>query len=175
METSKGGMVLIDALPHLMRSVQRPVRVTMAGDGRDRARWEARAAEIEKATPNVQFTFPGWLAQDELGMLMKNSDLLVVPSLWPEPFGSVGPAAGQHGLPAAGFAVGAFLSGWWMASPDTWRPGDPPTSDGLALAIRRCLEDPIHYTSLREGALQMARTFTMTRHMPELMKAFAAI
>ena len=39
---------------------------------------------------------------------MAASDLLVVPSVWPEPFGSVGPAAAQHGIPAAAFAVGGI-------------------------------------------------------------------
>jgi glycosyltransferase involved in cell wall biosynthesis len=104
---------------------------------------------------------------------MKSADLLVVPSLWPEPFGSVGPAAGQHGLPAAAFAVGGIPQ--WLLDGVTGHlaPSDPPTSAGLACAIIRCLEDPLHYTALREGARQMASTFTMERHLPELIKVLA--
>jgi glycosyltransferase involved in cell wall biosynthesis len=175
MESIKGGSVLIEAIPSVLESVRRPIRVIMAGDGRDRPRWEAHAREIEKSMPNAQFEFTGWLAQDEVAILMKNSDLLVVPSLWPEPFGSVGPAAGQHGLPAAAFAVGGIPQ--WLLEGVTGHlaPGDPPTPAGLARAILQCLEDPLHYTALREGARQMGGTFTMERHLPELMKVLARV
>ena len=39
--------------------------------------------------------------QDRLAKLMKDVDLLVVPSLWPEPFGSVGPGAGGQATSCA--------------------------------------------------------------------------
>ena len=173
MEPTKGGRELIDAIPKVAASMPGQVCVTMAGDGRERPHWEARAKEVQRAMPNVRFDFPGWLSQDAIGVLMKSSDLLVVPSLWPEPFGSVGPAAGQHGLPAAAFAVGGIPQ--WLLDGVTGHlaPGDPPTSAGLAHAIIRCLEDPIHYRALQEGARQMASTFTMERHLPELIKVLA--
>jgi glycosyltransferase involved in cell wall biosynthesis len=115
--------------------------------------------------------FPGWLRQEDLGALMTTSDLLVVPSLWPEPFGAVGPAAGQHSVPAAAFAVGGIQQ--WLADGVTGHlaPADPPTSTGLARAIAQCLEDPQHYADLRQGARQMAGTFTMARHLPQLVRA----
>ncbi len=173
MELIKGGSVLIEAIPRVLESAQRPLHVIMAGDGRDRPRWEARAREIEKAMPNVQFEFTGWLAHDDVQMLIKNVDLLVVPSLWPEPFGSVGPAAARYGVPAAGFAVGGIPQ--WLLEGVTGHlaPGNPPTPAGLSRAILQCLEDPLHYAALREGARQMASTFTMERHLPELMKVLA--
>jgi glycosyltransferase involved in cell wall biosynthesis len=170
MESIKGGLVLIEAIPGVLESVRRPLRMIMAGDGRDRARWEARARTIETSMPTVQFEFTGWLAQDALSLLMSRSDLLVVPSLWPEPFGGVGPAAGQHGLPAAAFAVGGIPQ--WLLDGVTGHlaAGDPPTAAGLARAIPRCLDDPLHYAALREGARRMAKTFTMERHLPELIE-----
>jgi len=173
MEPIKGGLALIQATPDVVAAVGRPVSVVMAGDGRDRQRWEIRAREIEKSIPNVQFEFPGWLPQDRLAKLMKDADLLVVPSLWPEPFGSVGPGAGEHGLPAAAFAVGGIPQ--WLVDGVTGHlaPGDPPTPAGLARAIVRCLEDPSHYAALRKGAREMADTFTMERHLPELIKVLA--
>jgi glycosyltransferase involved in cell wall biosynthesis len=100
---------------------------------------------------------------------MRNVDLLVVPSLWPEPFGSVGPAAGQHGVPAAAFAVGGIPE--WLGDGVSGHlaPGDPPTPEGLATAIIRCLEDPAHYAMLKSGARAMAERFTMERHLPQLL------
>ena len=68
---------------------------------------------------------------------MKASRLLVVPSVWPEPFGSVGMAAARCGVPAAAFAVGGIPQ--WLhdgvnghlAPPILRRPPDSqtPSSD----------------------------------------------
>jgi glycosyltransferase involved in cell wall biosynthesis len=173
MEPLKGGMALINATRSVPETLQRPVRVTMAGDGQSRARWESRARQIEKRTPNLQFEFTGWLAQEEIGRLMKRSDLLVVPSLWPEPFGMVGPAAGEQGLPAVAFAVGGIPQ--WLTEGVTGHlaPAQPPTPAGLTRAIVRCLEDPRHYAELREGARRMASTFSMQRHIPNLIRVLA--
>jgi glycosyltransferase involved in cell wall biosynthesis len=175
MDFVKGGRVLIDAMPTVVAAANRPVRVVFAGDGPDRAPWEARAAQMQAATPGLTCEFTGWVSQDQVGTLMQNADLLVVPSLWPEPFGSVGPGAGQHGLPAAAFAVGGIPE--WLGDGVSGHlaPADPPTPEGLAQAIIRCLEDPRHYTALCAGARQMAARFTMERHLPELLAALERV
>jgi glycosyltransferase involved in cell wall biosynthesis len=169
MDLLKGGHLLIDAMAAVMAAAGRPVRVVMAGEGVERGRWETRARALEQVTPGLTFEFPGWLSADLLGGLMSTSDLLVVPSVWPEPLGTVGPAAGHHGLPAAAFAVGGIPQ--WLAEGVTGHlaPGDPPRAAGLARAILRCLENPLHYATLRQGARNMAGTFSMRRHIPELI------
>ncbi len=170
MENLKGGDYLIEAAPEVARATQRPLRVIFAGEGRERARWEALAKRVEKTTADLSIEFTGWLSQLQLSGLMKSSDLLVVPSLWPEPFGSTGPFAAQYGLPAVGFASGGVPQ--WLGNGSTGHlaPADPPTARGLARAITRCLEDPAHYAALRSGARQMAARFTMERHLPALME-----
>jgi glycosyltransferase involved in cell wall biosynthesis len=169
MEALKGGLVLIDALPHVVTALQRPVEVTLAGEGRERARWEARLGEVQKSLRNLTFEFTGWLAQDHLRTLMMNMDLLVVPSLWPEPFGLVGPEAAHYGVPSAAFAVGGIPA--WLIDGVSGHlaAGDPPTASGLARAIIQCLEDPLHHAALRNGARAMAAQFTMAGHLPRLI------
>jgi glycosyltransferase involved in cell wall biosynthesis len=169
MENLKGGDYLIEAAPDVARATHRPLRVILAGEGRERAHWQALAARVQKATGDLTIEFPGWLSQEQLSGLMKGSDLLVVPSLWPEPFGSVGPFAAQYGLPAAAFASGGIPD--WLGDGVTGHlaPADPPTPQGLARAIVQCLEDPAHYAALRNGAREMATRFTMERHLPALM------
>jgi glycosyltransferase involved in cell wall biosynthesis len=168
MERLKGGACLLDALPAIAAAAQRPINLTLTGDGPERPRWEARAREVMAATPNVTVEFPGWVAQDEVGMLLGRADLLVVPSLWPEPFGSVGPAAAQHGTPAAAFDVGGISQWLREGVSGHLAPADPPTSAGLARAIIRCLEDPAHYASLRKGAFEVSAQFKMEKHLIEL-------
>lgn len=174
MENPKGGDYLIEAAPEVARVTRRPLRVVLAGEGRERAHWEALAERVQKATTDLTIEFTGWLSQVQLSGLMKSCDLLVVPSVWPEPFGSVGPFAAQYGLPAAAFASGGIPQ--WLDDGVTGHlaPADPPTPQGLAHAIVQCLEDPAHYAALRNGARQMATRFTMEHHLPALMARLSA-
>ena len=100
--------------------------------------------------------------------LLDEADLLVVPSVWPEPFGLVGPEAGLHGVPAAGFAVGGIPEWLQDGVNGCLAPGDPPTTAGLADAIVRCLADPDTHRRLRQEAVRCAQRFSMTRHLAEL-------
>ncbi len=168
MDRLKGGECLLDALPAVATAGQRPIRLTFAGDGLEREKWETRAREVMAGTPNVAIEFLGWVAQDGIGRLFSDADLLVVPSLWPEPFGSVGPAAAQHGTPAAAFDVGGISQWLREGISGHLAPADPPTAEGLARVIVRCLEYPAHYASLRKGALEMSAQFTMEQHLCEL-------
>jgi glycosyltransferase involved in cell wall biosynthesis len=171
MDYLKGGSILLDALRDV--AAKRPAHLTLAGDGPDRMRWEAYAREIR--TPNLTTEFVGWVTQERVGALMSEADLLVVPSLWPEPFGSVGPVAGQHGLPAAAFSTGGIPQ--WLGDGVNGHlaPADPPTSTGLAGAIVACLGNPVHYAALRQGAREMATRFTMERHLPRLIETLERV
>ena len=174
METVKGGNVLIDAAPYVFGHLKAAVQVVLAGDGRDRAAWEARALSIARTHVGVSYEFRGWLSQCDVGGLMQSVDLLVVPSLWAEPFGAVGPAAAQHGVPAAAFDVGGIPQWLHEGVSGHLAPSNPPTVSGLADAIVRCLANPTHYQALCEGARRVSQTFTMEHHLPELLRALAA-
>ena len=93
---------------------------------------------------------------------MLDSDLLVVPSTWPEPFGLIGPEAGLHRLPAAAFAVGGIPE--WLSDGVNGRlaPGDPPSAAGLARAIVECVRDPAELARLRNGAREHPYTAPIT-------------
>jgi glycosyltransferase involved in cell wall biosynthesis len=172
MESLKGGSVLIDALPHIVRAAPEPVTLIFAGDGQERFRLEAQARKVVAETPRLNIEFRGWLSQDAVGAAMSEADLLVMPSLWPEPFGAVGPAAGQLGLPSAAFACGGIPDWLHDGINGHLAPADPPTPEGLARAVVQCLEDPAHYTSLRIGARAIADKYSMGYHLPALAQVF---
>jgi glycosyltransferase involved in cell wall biosynthesis len=75
----------------------------VAGEGEERDACRALAAQLN-VSHKVKFV--GWLSQSEMESLYQRSSLVVVPSLWPEPFGRVGPEAFFHGRPVIAFAVG---------------------------------------------------------------------
>lgn len=175
MDPLKGGAVLLDALPAVAGALHRPLHLTLAGDGPARRSWERRASTIKQQHRDIEVRFTGWLDDHRLHVLFSNSDLLVVPSLWPEPFGRVGPEAGLNSLPVAAFAVGG-VSEWLLDGVNgCLAPGDPPTSAGLAQAIVECLRDPGKHQRLRVGALKLAQRFSLTGHMTQLVQLFGKV
>jgi glycosyltransferase involved in cell wall biosynthesis len=159
----KGGDHLLRAIPAASARLGRPLRVTFAGDGPEVPAWRALAREL-----GVAAEFAGWVDRERRTGLAREADLLVVPSLWPEPFGLVGVEAFAVGLPAAGFASGGIPE--WLRSGETGElaPADPPTPAGLADAVVRALADPGHYADLRRGAWTFARRFAAFDHAAAL-------
>ena len=135
MDPLKGGLFLLDALPSIRARLKKPLCVVFAGDGPDRPEWEARAREIAAADAQLNILFTGWCNETQLSALMSDSRLLVVPSVWPEPFGSVGIAAARYGVPAAAFAVGGIPQWLHDGVNGHLAPGSPPT---VGRAHRRC-------------------------------------
>jgi len=173
MDFLKGGRMLLAALPEITRALDRPIRLVLAGDGPERAIWEDLADQVRKGQPTIEITFTGWLQQVEVSRQLDATDLLVLPSVWPEPFGSIGPMAAQHGVPAAAFAVGGIPQ--WLSEDVCGHlaPACPPTPPGLAGAVIRCLQTPEHHARLKAGALRCAAQFTMDRHLPALMSVLS--
>lgn len=167
LDSLKGGRLLLDALPVIAACASKRISLTVAGDGPERAALEARARELASDAMKTRFT--GWIAHEQLGALFQEADLLVVPSVWPEPFGSVGPLAAQYGVPAAAFDVGGIRTWLTDGMSGHLAPATPPTTHGLAEAILRCFADPQHYAELRRGARTSAQRFTMANHLPALM------
>lgn len=172
MDRLKGGQVLIDALPYVRDALGQTLHVSFAGDGPMRKTWEERAARVQSRTPGLHIDFTGWVNGSERESLWNNCDLLVVPSVWPEPYGLIGPEAGLHGVPIAAFAVGGIPE--WLVDGvnGCLASGEPPTSKGLAKAIFRCLHDPKMYARLQHGAMLMARRFNMQSHLTGLLQTF---
>jgi glycosyltransferase involved in cell wall biosynthesis len=166
---------MLDALPLVAASLKRPLALTFVGDGSDRMRWEQKARWTQAANTDLNIEFTGWLDSSQLEQLMLSSDLLVVPSTWPEPFGLVGVEAGSHGLPAAAFAVGGIPE--WLSDGVNGRlaPGDPPSAAGLARAIVECVRDPAELARLGAGARKLASRFDLNEHIDALQMIFEKV
>lgn len=175
MDAVKGGILLLNALPQIRRALNQPLRAQCSGDGPDRPQWEQRARQIEAEDSQISIGFPGWSDEAQLSAQMQRSRLLVVPSVWPEPYGSVGMAAARYGVPAAAFAVGGIPEWLHDGVNGHLASATPPTAAGLAEAILQCLRDPEHYAELSSGARQLAARASMQRHVPELISVFARV
>jgi glycosyltransferase involved in cell wall biosynthesis len=171
--TLKGGRALIEATAVAARTLGRPLRVVVAGDGDERPHLDELARRL-----GVPIEFAGWVGAAQRTALMKSADVLAVPSLWPEPFGVVGVQAAFVGLPAVAYAIGGISD--WLEPGVTgeFAPGDRPTVAGFADALVRALRDPEHLVHLRVGAWKSAHRHTMKAHLaalePHLASAAAA-
>lgn len=169
MDQLKGGDYLLDALPRTQAAVG-PLRVTFAGEGPARADWQRRASAIVAANPAIAVHFAGWLQRPEIVRLFDTADVLVVPSLWPEPYGLVGPEAGRRGVPSVAFDTGG-VSEWLTDGVNgCLAPGKRPTPAGLADALIRCLRSLGSSDDLRYGALSGAKDEDDNRHVDALLK-----
>lgn len=175
MERLKGGRLLIDAAPKVCAALSAPLYLTFAGDGPERALWEHEAARVQSVNPGLKIDFTGWVDGARKRELFIENDLLVIPSVWPEPFGMVGPEAGLHSMPAVAFNVGG-INEWLTDGVNGYlAPGDLPTSEALVEAILKCLRDPDKFASLRQGALHLAQRFSMENHLAALVNVFEEV
>jgi glycosyltransferase involved in cell wall biosynthesis len=166
----KGGDVLVRAVARASEEVGRAIPVTLAGDGPQRAEWEALAREL-----GVDATFTGWVDSSARPELFRAASLLVVPSVWPEPFGLVGLEAGLVGVPALAFDVGGI--GEWLRDGHNGRlvRGDPPTAEALAAGIARAFKSPEELREMRIAARETAERLSLPAHLDRLERVLSSI
>ena len=159
----KGAAELLRAIPLAEKRMGSPLAVTVAGDGPER-----KSLEDFAGRNRLTAEFTGLIGSSRMADVISKADLLVVPSLWPEPFGLVGIEAGAYGVPAVAYDVGGIPD--WLISGYSGElaPGNPPTVEGLAEAITRALSDPSHYANLCRGAREVAGRFTLAAHLSQL-------
>lgn len=166
--TLKGGEELIRAAKVANDRIGRPVRLTIAGEGPERAGLERWSASL-----GVHASFAGWVDDREKADLLSRAALLAIPSLWPEPFGLVGLEAAAFGVPAVGFDVGGISS--WLTDGANGRL--VPRSAGVA-GFGNAMASIVGDTALRArfscGARTVAARFTPDAHLAALERIFGA-
>lgn len=165
MDPLKGGAQLLRSVVGVIRSMAVQVELTMVGDGPSRESWRAMARRLSNHEPSLSVQFPGWISGDRLPDYFRAADLLVMPSLWPEPFGRTGLEAAAFGVPAVAFATGGITD--WLRDGVNGHlaPGDPPRVSELSAAIVRALQDAPHYQALSRGALEVASRLDGEHHV----------
>ncbi|MBN1875882.1 MAG: glycosyltransferase family 4 protein [Anaerolineae bacterium] len=129
----KGLRDLIQALA-LLRS---DWRLIVAGDGPDRVACEQLSERLHVAQ---RVDFVGWVTPERMKMLYQRCAFFAMPSLWPEPYGRVGPEAFLHGRPVVAYAVGGIPD--WLEHGKNGYLAVPGDVGSLSSAIQRLLENP---------------------------------
>jgi glycosyltransferase involved in cell wall biosynthesis len=160
----KGPQYLLAALDQL----DIRCRAVFVGDGPDLERLKQAATKLASRHA-VEFT--GWVGHHEVNHLYQQARVVVVPSLWPEPFGMVGIEAFQHSTPVVAFDVGG-VSEWLKDGENGWLVA-PKDTVGLASAIKRILIDRKLAEEMGQRARQMTlERFNMERHVDSLLHVY---
>jgi glycosyltransferase involved in cell wall biosynthesis len=141
----------------------------LCGDGREVEGLRALAGSLGLGD-RVRFT--GWLDGGDLAAELADASVVVMPSLWPEPFGLVGIEALAAGRPVVASATGGVLD--WLqdgvgglAVP----PGDPAL---LAQALDEMLADTGRQQEMGQaGKRFVEQRFTADRHVERLVEIYS--
>lgn len=141
----------------------------ICGDGRqlEAMRRLARRMGVER-----RVTFRGWLGSQQLAQELADASVVVVPSLWPEPFGLVGIEALAAGRPVIASATGGVED--WLedgVSGVCVKPGD--VAD-LVRALNDLLADPDRQAAMGLAGRQAVHArFSEERHAGAILGAYA--
>jgi len=142
----------------------------ICGDGRQlqAMRSLARRIGVER-----RVHFKGWLGAEDLANEFASASVVVVPSLWPEPFGLVGIEALAAGRPVIASATGGIED--WLDDGISGLCVKPGDVDDLAQALNRLLADPDMQRTMGEaGKLAVHARFSPERHVAALLDAYAS-
>lgn len=123
-----------DTLIRAFAQVPQPARLVVSGSGPELPRLR-RLADGLGLSGRIDFKGDRPSPQE----LYPIARLVVVPSLWPEPFGLVGPEAMAHGIPVVASRVGGIPE--WLDDGEVGFLFEPGDVQGLADRINRLLFD----------------------------------
>ncbi len=140
----KGILVILKALDLLMYELKTsinlpPLRFHIFGDGDETYMSELQAFLREKGLEEM-VTFHGKVPQDELIQYYDRSQIMLVPSLWQEPFGLVVAEAMARGLPVIASNVGGPAE--IITHEKNGLLVEAGDERALALAIRQLINNP---------------------------------
>ena len=150
----------------LRAAAQLGVSVAVAGDGPDRPRLEALAAEL-----GADARFLGWISPERRASLLRGCRVFAMPSLWQEPFVIAGVEALAAGVPVVASDVGGIPS-WLVAGGLLVSPGD---AEALREALRRVLEEPGLGDRLAAEGPAAAARFSLDAHLDLLVPELEAV
>jgi len=164
---TKGLDLLLEALSY----VREKFTLIVAGDGPDLERSQVLCRQLG-LDDTVRFV--GWCDPDSHAGNYRQASLLVVPSVWPEPFGMVGIEAMSYGKPVVAFNVGGIPE--WLEDGATGFLVKPYDVKEMAEKINYLLEHPdvAHQMGMR-GRTRVEQEFNRETHITRLLEIYKEV
>ncbi len=161
----------VDLLLRALAKLEAPFECLIIGDGGHRKACE-RLSHSLGLSDRVRFT--GFLPSEQIKAHYLEATALAVSSVWPEPFGMVGPEAMRYGLPVVAFDAGGISE--WLTEGENgflvaW--GDV---DGYARCLGRLLRDKALAKQLgRQGLERVNRDYEAGRQIDRIEAVLGSV
>jgi glycosyltransferase involved in cell wall biosynthesis len=142
----------------------------IAGDGPDSDVFRKMASNLKLENA---VTFTGKVSRKEVSRLCAGSKLLVVPSIWPEPFGLVALEAMASGMPVVASRAGGLQE--VVSDGVTGILVKPNDAAELAAGILRVLEDDELRARMEKAALKAVSGWSEAAHVAGLIRIYEQV
>ena len=165
LERVKGVHVLLEAYRRAVPDLP-DLRLTVVGDGRERAGLESAARDLVDAGL-VRFT--GWLGAAEVTGHLAAAGVVVLPSLWPENFPTVALEALELGRPLVGSRVGGIPE---LIGPDNGALVEPGDAAALARELLRVLGDQAALAAMGRASRERSASFGVEAFLDAVLRHY---
>jgi glycosyltransferase involved in cell wall biosynthesis len=149
------------------------LKSTFANLAEEGSKVELRLFGLEPGTyPGIRSFGP--YSDEQLDEILGEADFGILPSIWPEAYGYVGPEMLSRGLPVVASKMGAMPD--YMIDGVNGLLFDPNMEGDLASKIRTLVSNPSLQKKLWEGAAKGERKYlTMAEHVDALLSIYREI
>jgi glycosyltransferase involved in cell wall biosynthesis len=166
LEQEKGIRSLLQAFK-LIHDRLPEAKLVIAGEGPEKEYVE-HFVEDNKLRGSVQLL--GFVTKEALFTRYAAAKLVIIPSLWPEPFGLIGIEAFSTGTPVVASGRGGMD---WLVDGDNGLEVNPEKPDEMAQAVISLLLDEARYSQMVQNALKTAQDYAPEAYTKNLLRAYA--
>lgn len=165
----KGVQVLLKAIPQLLDSLPN-LHLTIVGEGTysERLKLLTHNLKIDNAV-----TFVGKVSRNELYKFYKNACIVIVPSIWQEPFALVGIEAMSVGRPVIGSNVGGISD--WLKDRITGFLVKPNEPSEISKSVLELFSNRTALSEMSKNSQLNSKNFTMQIHTANVLRFYKNI
>jgi glycosyltransferase involved in cell wall biosynthesis len=165
----KGVEYLLKAMPLIIKEIP-TVHLDIVGDGDEKHRLEILTKELnlEKSV-----AFIGSISHSEVEKYYKKANIVTITSIWPEPFGLIGPEAMSVGRPVIGTKVGGIPE--WLEDGRTGFLVEPKNSKDIANKIIKLFENQKLLKMMGKRAYIKSAQFSIEEYAKNLESLYEKI
>jgi glycosyltransferase involved in cell wall biosynthesis len=161
----------VDVLLRALKLVKEPFEAVIFGEGHHRRFCEKLARRLGLEN---RVKFLGFVPQAELRNCYEEATVVVVPSVWPEPFATIGVEAMRYGLPVVAFDVGGI--GEWLKDGENGFLVPWMDTQSFAGRLDQLLRDKGLARTMGEAGLAKAsRDYDFGQYISSLEELFARV